>query len=96
MRFFVLLVIALLHTGYIAKEMPNIVLLIGDDHGYPYFGFMGDQNVVTPTMDALAEGGVTFTNGFVTTPYCRPSLRSWVHTKNGSGQHARFPGLGVR
>ena len=37
---------------------------------------MGDQNVVTPTMDALAEGGVTYTNGMVTTPYCRPSLRA--------------------
>ena len=59
-----------------ADERPNIVLLIGDDHGYPYFGFMGDQNVVTPTMDALAEGGVTYTNGMVTTPYCRPSLRA--------------------
>ena len=41
-------------------EPPNIVLLIGDDHGYPYFGFMGDDNVETPSMDALAAGGVTF------------------------------------
>ncbi len=40
-----------------AERQPNIVLLIGDDHGYPYFGFMGDDNVVTPTMDALARGG---------------------------------------
>ena len=22
-------------------EQPNILMLIGDDHGYPYFGFTG-------------------------------------------------------
>ena len=37
-----------------ADQPPNIVLLIGDDHGYPYFGFMGDETVITPSMDALA------------------------------------------
>ena len=33
---------------------PNIVLLIGDDHGWPYSGFMGDGLVRTPNLDALA------------------------------------------
>ena len=61
-----------------AERLPNIVLLIGDDHGYPYFGFMGDQNVVTPSMDALAYGGVTFSVGHTTAPYCRPSLRTLI------------------
>ena len=60
------------------ERPPNVVLLIGDDHGYPYFGFMGDRNVVTPTMDALAAGGHTFTLGHVTASYCRPSLRSTI------------------
>lgn len=68
----------LLPLASLADRLPNIVLLIGDDHGYPYFGFMGDEHVVTPSMDALAEGGVTFTQGMVTTPYCRPSLRAMV------------------
>ncbi len=61
-----------------ADRLPNIVLLIGDDHGYPYFGFMGDTNVVTPSMDALAAGGVTFSVGHTTAPYCRPSLRTLI------------------
>ena len=61
-----------------AERPPNIVLLIGDDHGYPYFGFMGDRNVVTPSMDALAAGGYTFGLAHVTAPYCRPSLRSMI------------------
>ena len=61
-----------------ADRPPNIVLLIGDDHGYPYFGFMGDRNVVTPNMDALAAGGFTFGTTHVTASYCRPSLRSII------------------
>ena len=61
-----------------AEKLPNIVLLVGDDHGYPYFGFMGDDTVVTPAMDTLAEGGVVFTQGHVTAPYCRPSLRNLI------------------
>ena len=35
-------------------NIPNIILIIGDDHGYPYFGFMGSEIVSTPNMDALA------------------------------------------
>jgi uncharacterized sulfatase len=61
-----------------AAQLPNIVLLVGDDHGYPYFGFMGNHTVVTPTMDTLADGGVVFTQGHVTAPYCRPSLRNLI------------------
>ena len=47
---------ALLCATASAQRPPNVLLLIGDDHGYPYFGFMGDENVVTPSMDALAAG----------------------------------------
>ena len=75
LRIIALLVLA---TATQAEQPPNIVLLIGDDHGYPYFGFMGDDNVVTPTMDAIAAGGVTFSNAHVTVPYCRPSLRTMI------------------
>lgn len=55
---------------------PNIVLLIGDDHGYPYFGFMGADYVRTPNMDLLAEEGVVFTEAHVTENHCRPSLQT--------------------
>ena len=74
-----ILVWTLTTTGLKAEDRPpNVVLLIGDDHGYPYFGFMGDTNVETPTMDAIARGGVTFSQGHVTVPYCRPSLRTMI------------------
>ena len=39
------------------EKLPNIIMLIGDDQGYPYFGFMGADYVHTPNMDSLAANG---------------------------------------
>jgi uncharacterized sulfatase len=55
---------------------PNLVLIIGDDHGYPDSGFMGSALVQTPNLDRLAREGTVFRNGYATASICRPSLRS--------------------
>lgn len=60
----------------LSESLPNIILLIGDDQGYPYFGFMGADYVQTPNMDALAQSGTLFTEGYVPKNHCRPSLQS--------------------
>lgn len=57
-----------------APERPNIVLLIGDDYGYPYHGFTGSEVVQTPHLDRLAAEGTVFTQGFATSNVCRPSM----------------------
>ncbi len=44
----------------------NIILIIADDHGYPYSGFMGSEVVSTPRLNALARSGTVFTHGFNT------------------------------
>jgi arylsulfatase A len=53
---------------------PNIVLLIGDDHGWPYYGFMGSKTVQTPNLDQLAREGTSFSFAHSTCSLCRPSL----------------------
>jgi arylsulfatase A-like enzyme len=62
--------------GEAPPDLPNIVMIIGDDHGWPYAGFMGDAVVKTPHLDALADEGIVFTTGYNTASSCRPSLRS--------------------
>ncbi|MCP4035694.1 MAG: sulfatase-like hydrolase/transferase, partial [bacterium] len=57
---------------------PNIVLVIGDDHGYTDFGFMGSPIAHTPELDRLAQEGVAFTHGFNTSSACRNSLLSML------------------
>ncbi|MEJ2089293.1 MAG: sulfatase-like hydrolase/transferase, partial [Gammaproteobacteria bacterium] len=54
-----------------AWQPPNIVLILVDDAGYMDFGGYGGE-ARTPTIDALAEDGVRFTN-YHTSPLCAPS-----------------------
>jgi arylsulfatase A-like enzyme len=55
---------------------PNIVLILSDDQDYEHLGFMGNPDVRTPTLDALAEAGVVYPVAHVTMSRCRPSLAS--------------------
>ena len=57
---------------------PNVVFILIDDLRYDTFGFMGHPFVETPHIDALAKGGVQFTNAFVTTSLCSPSRASFL------------------
>lgn len=57
-----------------AAERPNIVYIIADDHAWRDFGFMGSQEALTPHLDRLAARSARFTQGYVTTSLCSPSL----------------------
>jgi arylsulfatase A-like enzyme len=52
---------------------PNVVVIVSDDHGFADVGFHGSRDIPTPNLDALAKGGVRFTNGYVSGPYCSPT-----------------------
>jgi arylsulfatase A-like enzyme len=55
------------------RERPNILLLLSDDHSYPFVGCYGDGNVKTPTLDRLANEGMMFHRFFTAAPQCVPS-----------------------
>ena len=57
---------------------PNIVMIVSDDQGWRDFGFMGHPAIRTPNLDRLASQSLTCTNGYVTTPLCRPSLATML------------------
>ena len=50
---------------------PNIVVVVADDVGYSDLGAYGSE-IRTPTIDALAERGLVFSN-FHASPMCSPS-----------------------
>lgn len=56
-----------------ASRRPNILVIVADDLGYSDLGFQGGSDVPTPAIDSLAAGGVRFTNGYVSGPYCSPT-----------------------
>jgi arylsulfatase A-like enzyme len=55
------------------KKLPNIVFIYADDLGYGDLGAYGATEIKTPNMDALANGGIRFTNGYSTSATCTPS-----------------------
>ena len=55
------------------NDRPNLIYILGDDHRFEQQGHMGHPIVRTPHIDRLAREGVTFSNGFCTSPACTPS-----------------------
>jgi arylsulfatase A-like enzyme len=52
---------------------PNIVVIVSDDMGYADIGIHGSKDIPTPNIDALAAGGIRFTDAYVSGPYCSPT-----------------------
>ena len=52
---------------------PNIVIIYMDDLGYGDLSCYGASTIMTPNIDALANAGVRFTNGYATSATCTPS-----------------------
>ena len=52
---------------------PNIVVIVADDMGYADIGVHGSKDIPTPNIDALAAGGVRFSDAYVSGPYCSPT-----------------------
>ena len=56
---------------------PNIMLILNDDMGYSDLGCYGGE-IHTPNLDALADGGLCYTQ-FYNTARCCPSRASLAH-----------------
>jgi arylsulfatase len=57
-----------------ADTRPNIIVILGDDIGYSDVGCFGGE-IATPNLDALAAGGLRFTQ-FYNTARCCPTRAS--------------------
>ncbi|QEG01095.1 Arylsulfatase [Stieleria maiorica] len=68
-----LLVLALLLTGWSHAAPKNVVVFFVDDMGWTDLGCTGSDFYETPNIDALAKSGVRFTNGYAACTVCSPS-----------------------
>ncbi len=65
---------------------PNILFVITDQHRGDHVGFMGNDVVRTPNLDALAARGTVFENAWVANPVCMPN-RSSIMTSRMPSVH---------
>lgn len=70
-----------------AAERPNIVLIVADDMGFSDLGCYGSE-IPTPNLDALAAGGLRFTQ-FYNTARCSPTRAALL-----TGLHPHQTGVG--
>ena len=56
-----------------AAGKPNIIFIFVDDQGYYDLGCYGATEVKTPHIDAMARGGMRFTDYYAAAPICSPS-----------------------
>ena len=58
-------------------EKPNIVFILADDMGHSDLGSYGAEILETPNIDALASGGLRFTNFYNTGRLAYPHQSSF-------------------
>ncbi|MCB1231689.1 MAG: arylsulfatase [Verrucomicrobiae bacterium] len=69
-----LVALTLVSGSLFASERPNIVVIVADDMGFSDLGCYGGE-IETPNLDALANGGLRFTNFYVNN-MCWPTRAS--------------------
>lgn len=78
-----------------ADDRPNVILFIADDVSWNDYGCYGNEFARTPSIDALAEGGLKFTNAYLTASSCSPSRASIVTGRyphnNGKAAELHLP-----
>jgi arylsulfatase A-like enzyme len=80
--FILVCVFSSLFSFTFAEKKPNILILLADDLGYGELGCYGQEVIQTPTIDALAEKGLRFTQFYAGTSVCAPSravLMTGIH-----------------
>ena len=68
------------------STQPNIVLINIDDMGWNDVSFMGSEYYDTPHIDALANQGIVFTQGYAASANCAPS-RASIHSGKWTTRH---------
>lgn len=67
-------------------KKPNIVVFCTDEQPYDWLGCMGNKDLKTPNIDAIAADGVLFKNAYCNTPICMSS-RATMFTGLPSSEH---------
>lgn len=56
-----------------SERAPNVLCIVADQLRYDHLGCMGNDEVETPNIDALAASGVTFERAYANNPMCMPA-----------------------
>ena len=95
MRFFFLLVVFSAFT-VAAADQPNIILLMGDDHGWAETGYYDHPHLKTPVLDEMARTGLRLDHFYAGHPSCSPTRGSFLTGRHPNRYGTFTPGYSIR
>ncbi len=75
---------------------PNVVLLMGDDHGWEETGYHGHPHVKTPVLDEIAATGLRMERFHSGHPSCSPTRGSFLTGRHPNRYGTFAPGWSLR
>jgi len=79
-----------------AVKQPNIILMMGDDHGWEETGYHGHPHVKTPVLDEMAATGLRLDRFYAAHPSCSPTRASFLTGRHPNRMGTFAPGWSFR
>jgi arylsulfatase A-like enzyme len=95
-RLLALILFCLPHSSFAAEPRPNIILMMGDDHGWEETGYNGHPYVKTPVLDDMAKTCFRFENFYAAHPSCSPTRASFMTGRHPNRMGTFNPGFSIR
>ncbi|NHE57311.1 sulfatase family protein [Cyclobacterium plantarum] len=99
--YFILLLSVLISCQQRSQEqtnpaLPNVVLLLGDDHGWDETGYNGHPYLQTPVLDEMAAAGLRMNRFYSASPVCSPTRGSIITGRHPNRYGTFTPGYSIR
>jgi arylsulfatase A-like enzyme len=79
-----------------AAVQPDIILMMGDDHGWEETGYNGHPHVKTPVLDEMAASGLKLERFYAAHPTCSPTRASFLTGRDPNRMGTFAPGWSMR
>lgn len=93
---FVIVVWGGLLGDHLPAAPPNIILLMGDDHGWDETGYNGHPHLKTPILDQMAANGLRLDRFYSAHPSCSPTRGSVMTGRHPNRYGTWAPGYSIR
>lgn len=90
------LLLSICLTLSVRAELPNIILMMGDDHGWEETGYNGHPHVKTPVLDEMAATGLKFVSFHSAHSSCSPTRASFLTGRHPNRMGTFAPGWSLR
>ncbi|MYJ51453.1 MAG: sulfatase-like hydrolase/transferase, partial [Gammaproteobacteria bacterium] len=67
-----------------SNHQPNILIIMADQLTAKALGCYGNDEVLSPNIDRLAESGVRFEHAYASSPLCTPARYAFMTGQNVS------------